>query len=173
MRKLVLLGLMLATTLPAMAARRVTVEELKQFVVAQQAASKSDSDIAREVSTLELTEELTDPTLNRIATELKPGPKTAAALNLLADTSVFLDPPASELPATAKPDPAAQRAMLNGAMGFVAGTLRHLPIFWPRARLAPSTTARLSLGTVVLRRMLISIWSEASIGISLIAAAKR
>jgi len=119
----------LAIALPAMGARRVTVEQLRQLVAAQQAASKSDGDTASKLASLELTERLSTSTLSGIKSELKPGPKTEQALDLLADYSSFLQAPNSELPARTKPDMAAQRAMINGAMTYIAGTLRHLPDF--------------------------------------------
>lgn len=129
MRRTVLFAAIVAMALPAMGARRVTVEQLRQLITAQQAASKSDGDTASKLASLELTERLSVPTLSKMKGELKPGPKTEQALDLLADCSSFLPPPDSELPATAKPDMAAQRAMINGAMTYIAGTLRHLPDF--------------------------------------------
>src|SRR5262249_14802687 len=52
--------------LPSMAARQVTVAELQQLLVAQEATHKSDVEIAKKLSDLELTEELTPLTFQHI-----------------------------------------------------------------------------------------------------------
>jgi hypothetical protein len=129
MQKLVLLTILAATAFPAQAARRVTVEQLHQFLSEQQTANRPDTDTATRILSLELTERLTDTTRDHLIKELNLGQKTTQTLDILADTSAFLDPPATELPATAPPDLETQRAMLNGALHFVATTLMHLPDF--------------------------------------------
>ena len=53
-------------------------------------------------------EQLTQPMLDRITAEFKPGPKTVLSLKLLADSSAFLEPPAGEL--LDKAPPADRRA---------------------------------------------------------------
>jgi hypothetical protein len=107
----------------------VTVEQLKQMLAAQQTAGKNDADRAQQLNPLELTEQLTQPTLDRITAEFKPGPKTVLSLKLLADTSAFLEPPAGELLDKAPPTVAEQRAMMKSAINFVAVTLHHMPDF--------------------------------------------
>ena len=98
MRKWMLFVAFAAMALPAPAAERVTVAELKQFLAAQYAARRSDGSIANHLGAMELSEQLTDPTLDRMTTDLKPGKKTTQALQLLADESGLLDPPAEEIP---------------------------------------------------------------------------
>jgi hypothetical protein len=56
-------------------------------------------------------------------------PKTAQALDLLANSSAFLVPPTSELPATPKPDIATQRDLFTAAIHYVLTTEHHLPDF--------------------------------------------
>jgi VWFA-related protein len=129
MRKLILLTVLAAMPLPALAARHVTIEQLQQILAAQQAAHKNDNAIADQVASLELTEELTTETLRQFASQFEPGPKAAQALELLADSSAFLVPPASELPATPRPDIATQRALLTAAINYVVKTEHHLPDF--------------------------------------------
>ena len=130
MRKLILLIMSLAILTPCNAAvRSVTVEQLKEALAAQQTAGNNDGDRAQQLNSLELTEQLTQPTLDRITEEFKPGPKTALALKLLADSSAFLEPPAGELLEKAPPDVAAQRAMMKSAITFVGGTLHQMPDF--------------------------------------------
>jgi VWFA-related protein len=84
-------------------------------------------EIARQIGGLELSERLTEATLNRLAAYLDAGSQAALALQLLADQSAFLDPPASEIPSTAAPDDAAQQRMIEAARRYVAQTIPRLP----------------------------------------------
>lgn len=129
MRNLVLALAVMAWALPVLAAKPVSVAALEQILTAQEAAHKSDSAIAQELSDLDLTEELTAPTLHRITASAQPGPETVQALELLADASALLAPPADEIPAAARPAMAAQRAMYTGALNYVVKTLQRLPDF--------------------------------------------
>jgi hypothetical protein len=124
-----LLLVLAAAALPAPAAQRVTVAELQQFLTAQYAAHKSDGSIADHLGEMELSERLTGPTLDRITADLKPGKKTALALQLLADESGFLDAPAGEIPAKATPEMAEQLRLFQGAVNFASVTLERLPNF--------------------------------------------
>ena len=77
MRKIILLTALMAVALPCLAAgRQVTIAQLHEILAAQQAENKSDSDRAQQLNSLELTEQLTQPTLDHITKEFKPGPKT-------------------------------------------------------------------------------------------------
>jgi VWFA-related protein len=125
-----LLGLMAIAVLPALAAKRVTVAQLEQLLVEESAARRADPDIAHRVADLELTERLTDSTLDRFAKNMPLGPRTALALQLLADQSAFFEPPARDLPATANPDAAQQQRMMDRARGYVVGIWPHLPDFF-------------------------------------------
>ncbi len=77
---------------------RVTVAQLAQTLTADVGAHKPDAEMARQIAGIELSERLTETTLARLVATLHAGPQAALALQLLADQSVFLDPPASELP---------------------------------------------------------------------------
>ena len=129
MRRLPLLALLVILAPPSLAAKRVTVEQLRQILTEQQAAHKADSDIAQQVGSVELTERLTGTALEALVAQSNPGAKTMLALDLLGDASSFLELPASELPTKAPPDVATQQAMMNAAVNFVAVTLKHLPDF--------------------------------------------
>lgn len=130
MRKSILLAVLMTIALPCLAAeRRVTVQQLHDTLAAQRAANKNDGEIAQQLRSLELTEQLTGPTRARITAEFKPGPQTTEALNLLADFSAFLEPPAGELPDKAAPTATEQRAMMKSAINFVVVTLHHMPDF--------------------------------------------
>jgi hypothetical protein len=129
MRRLILLVALAAMTLPAMAAKSVTVVQLEKALTAATAAHKRDAELVRLIGGIELTERLTETSLGRLGAHLVPGSKAALALQLLADQSVFLDPPASELPAIAAQDNDAQRKTLEAMRSYVAQTLPHLPNF--------------------------------------------
>jgi hypothetical protein len=127
MGRWILLAMLIAAALPASAAKRVTVAQLEQVVTADAASHKPDADMVRQFGGMELTERLTDATLDRLTAQLVRGSQAMVALQLLADQSAFLNPPASELAGIAVPDAAAQQAMLHAAKDYVAQTLPHLP----------------------------------------------
>lgn len=129
MRTWMIVVALLAAAFPASAARRVTITELQQFLTAQYAAHKSDAFIAGHLGEMELSEQLTGPTLDRITANLKPGKKAAQALQLLADKSAFLEPPAGEIPNKAAPDIPEQVRLFRGAVDFASVTLEKLPDF--------------------------------------------
>jgi len=130
MRSSTLLAILMTIALPCWAAaRHVTVAQLHEALAAQQAADKSDSEIAQQLNSLELTEQLTKPALDRMTAEFKPGPKTALSLKLLADSSAFLDPPVGELIDKAPPSPAEQRDMIKSVINFIGVTLHRMPDF--------------------------------------------
>jgi hypothetical protein len=137
MRRLILSGLLAAMTLPAGAAKRVTVAQLEQALAAASTAHKADAEMARLIAGMELSERLSEGVLERLDTRLNAGPQVALAIQLLADQSAFLDLPASEMPATAAPDQAAQLRMFDAAAKYVAETMARLPNF-----LATRTTNR-------------------------------
>jgi hypothetical protein len=113
----------------AFASDPVTVDRLRSSLAEQQAARKTDADIARGLAGIQLAERLTDATLSEIVDQAKPGPKTLSALTLIADRSAFLDPPVNELPSMDAPTAAAQRSMIGAALKYVAGAMQRLPDF--------------------------------------------
>jgi len=141
------LALVAAMVSPALAARRVTVAQLEEALAADTAAHHPDLDVARHIGEMQLSERLTDATLDRFARNIQLGPRTALALELVADQSAFLDPPASELPATALPDAATQASMMDAARGYVIQTAPHLPDFF-----ATRSTNRFDDGPQVLEK---------------------
>ena len=129
MRRLILLLALAASAHPAGAGTRVTVAQLDQALAAAIAAHKPDAEIARQIASLELSERLTEASLNRLNIRLAQNALAAHALALLADRSACLDPPVAELPGTAAPDGAARQRMLDAARNYVAQTLPRLPDF--------------------------------------------
>jgi VWFA-related protein len=130
MRRLILLAALAALALPASAAKRLTVAQLEQTLAADIAAHRADADVALKVRQIELSERLTDATLDRFAARLALGPRTALTLQLLSDRSAFLEPPASEWPAAEPPDDAAQQRMMDLAQAYAMRTWSRLPNFF-------------------------------------------
>lgn len=134
MRRSIFLVIMVLTGAPVFAAprsapSRVTVAELKQFLEEQQAARVSDTELAQKLSGVELSEQLTEFRLAQLKAELRLGEKAARELDLLADLTAFLNPPASEVSGHAPPGAEATREMIHAAQHFAAVTLRSLPDF--------------------------------------------
>jgi VWFA-related protein len=127
MRKLVLCIILAGIALPGFAANRVTVVQLQQILTA--AKAKSDADLAKQLSGLELTERLSSASLARLEATL-PGENARQALVELADASAFLDPPAAEIPSMPIPDVAEQRRMLALTVAYVVKTIPQLPNFF-------------------------------------------
>jgi hypothetical protein len=119
---------MVATlALPAGATKRVTVAQLEKILANASAAHKTDDSMVRIFGDLELTEQLDNAERGQMDAKLHLGPKTTLALQLLADQSAFLDPPASERPVTAVPDPTTQQHILNAARAYATHTMAALP----------------------------------------------
>ena len=103
--------------------------QLEKTLASSVAKHRPDDEIMREFGDFALTERLTDAARIRITTNLHLGPQTTLSLQLLADQSALLDPPAAELPADPAPDPATARRIFDSATAYVTQTLPHLPDF--------------------------------------------
>ena len=108
----------------------MTVAQLQQALNRAISAHKPDAEIARQIGDFELTERLTKAMLGQLKAGLVPGSQGSQALELLADRSAFLDPPASELPAASAPDNAEQIRIMESARRYVSQTLPRLPDFF-------------------------------------------
>ncbi len=112
---------------PNLVARRVTVEQLDHVLAA--ASHESDADLARQLSSLELTERLSTTKLSSWTAGLR-GKKARQEVVALADVSAFLDPPAAEIPSDAAPDLTAQRVIVSRAVDYLNNTIPKLPNFY-------------------------------------------
>jgi hypothetical protein len=65
-RRLMLCAALVASLLPSSAAQRVTVAQLEQFLAAERAAHATDNDVAQKLISAELSERLTEVSLERI-----------------------------------------------------------------------------------------------------------
>jgi hypothetical protein len=116
---------------PHIAARRVTVGQLEQTLGSLR--GKRDGEVARQLSDLELTEQLSATKLSSFLKTEKAdlrGAKARAALVALADASAFLAPPATEILPDPPPDPATQRHMVELADDYLSKTVPKLPNFF-------------------------------------------
>ena len=127
MRKLTLLLLLMTIAMPAIAAQRVTLEQLQQVLTS--ARGEPDANIAKELAGLELTERASFAWLARWEAEL-PGPAARQALVALVDVSVFLDPPANEIPKMETPDLSTQSWIMSAVVVYVNSTIPELPNFY-------------------------------------------
>jgi VWFA-related protein len=119
---LVLLFTQFAVT--ACAATRVTVDQLSRIVASSR--GKSDAKAAARLWGLDLTERLSEARLALFEAAL-PGPDSRRALVVLADQSVFLPPPSTEIPRQPPPDLPRQRDIAAKAIEYVSATLHRLP----------------------------------------------
>ena len=112
---------------PEPATRQVTVEQLEQLLDAIH--SQGDGEVARQLSTLQLTQRVSD---TRLAswTAATHGKKTRQMLKTLADASAFMPPPPAEVVADAPPDAAAQLRLISLAANYLKETMPKLPNFF-------------------------------------------
>ena len=127
MRRLAIaaLALAMAPRLPAWAASAISVEQLAKVVASARSAGSSDERTADKIAHLDLKERLTPATLARLATGV--GERIAGALELLADHSAILDPPADDLDSAPPPSPAEQRAIVERAQDYTLAYVKDLP----------------------------------------------
>jgi len=126
--RLALLIVLFAMPVSMLAAKRVTVEQLRQAVDAAHAAQRGDEAVVRQLGEMELSERLDTAQLQPMIAE-SPGPKTTQFLQALADSSAFLSPPAIEIPTAPAPDIPTQKAIMARVITYTARTLPTLPDF--------------------------------------------
>ena len=119
-------GLLMGIALPAFAAKRVTVKQLDELLIA--AHGKPDGRVAEQLSGLVLTERASSVRLLRWETDF-PGRRTRDALVALADVSAFLDSPASEIRDLSVPGLDEQRRIMSLAAEYVSKVIPQLPNF--------------------------------------------
>jgi hypothetical protein len=120
----ILVLMMLAS--PAWAAKKITVQQLKDLLVSLQQSKKTDAEVSTELRQVELTEELTRTMMNSLV-DYVPGPLSTEQIYVLEARSAVLAPPAADLPSTPAPDAAAQKALLDKAIDYVNKTYAQLP----------------------------------------------
>jgi VWFA-related protein len=124
----IVLVVLAAGSVAVFGATPITVEQLQRTFSEAQAKHLSDYETARKLAGVELTSQLRAPVFQQLVAS-SPGPRTTQALRGLADASLFLDPPASEIPSRSAPDFATQKMFLARTIHYVARTLPTLPDF--------------------------------------------
>jgi hypothetical protein len=112
---------------PNAGTERITVEQLENALKASR--TSSDARLAQQLSAMELTERLSSTRLADLQSGLR-GKKARQALVALADESVFLAPPASEVLSAAPPDLGTQRLLILRAVQYVKESLPRMPDFF-------------------------------------------
>jgi len=120
------LVLLMLVASPGWAAKKITVEQLKQMLTSMQAAGKSDADVVAALKDVELGEELTTPMMDSFSS-LVPGQLTTEQLYILEIRSAILPPPAADIPSAPAPDAAAQKAILDKTFEYASKTYAQLP----------------------------------------------
>jgi hypothetical protein len=128
MRIGIVIALAAVLAIPCYGAKRINVAELEQTLASSEAAHQEDATVARQLSAMVLTERLSTARLERLKAGL-PGVKSQTALLALADSSAFLNPPATESLAKPEPDQAALYRMMASVVNYESTTLQHLPNF--------------------------------------------
>lgn len=108
------------------ATKKMTVQQLEQMIA--QESGKGDANLALNIYDVELTEQLTAARLQKDLATL-PGNDSRTALTAVADISMFLAPPAEDIPADPTPDVATQRAIMQRFSGYVVQMIQSLPNF--------------------------------------------
>jgi len=110
----------------SLSAESITVQQLTTLVAGLHRAS--DAKAAQELQNRTLSQRLSPAALQTLNVEL-PGDQSRRALRVLADTSVFLDPPPDEIPSRPAPTGPEQAQTLSHIMDFVTGQIPQLPNF--------------------------------------------
>jgi hypothetical protein len=124
MKPIAILLILLSASASSYAAKKFTIDDLKQTLVALN--GKSDEAVATRLKEIELGEQLTVSTKVSLK-EYLPGPLATEQLEILEGRSAMLVPPRSELPATPAPDTATQKAILAKTVDFVTRVYMQSP----------------------------------------------
>jgi hypothetical protein len=111
---------------PAWAAKKITVQELKETLLSLQQARKSDEEVATQLKQVELSEELTRGAIAGMAADV-PGPLSTEQMHILEGRSAILAPPAADLPAIPAPDTTTQRLILGKMVNYITKTYMQSP----------------------------------------------
>ena len=113
-------------SLPAFAAKKITIQELSSLLETLHDQKKSDEQISSELKLVELTEELTMQNISSYG-HLQLGPITLEQLTILQYASEFQPLPSSASPDKPIPDAAEQKAILDRMGAYVNNIYSHLP----------------------------------------------
>src|SRR5579862_1342655 len=129
MGKLALLLLCAGFCPAALAASRLTVDQMEQKLTTLH--NEQDVKVAKKLYDVELTERVSSARLARWETDF-PGKATREMLVALSDASAFLDLPPADIPAKEIPDAATRNQILTRTVHYVMTTVHQLPVFSAR-----------------------------------------
>jgi VWFA-related protein len=129
MSKALIFLVALFAAVPALAASKVTVDQLSREIASF--GKKSDGKIADRLHDLQLTERLNPRKLAAFEAVLS-GPESRTALVAIADQAEFLDPPPAEIPNQPAPTVAQQREIVAKSIEYVEATIHRLPNLFAR-----------------------------------------
>ncbi len=109
------------------ATERVSVKQLETFV--ENAHNLSKAEFQSHLQGMELTERLSDDLRVQLVHEVR-GKQAREAVEVIADKSVFLPPPADEILSTPKPDMATQKKIIASAITYINTTIPKLPDYF-------------------------------------------
>ncbi len=107
----------------------LTVRQLESFLLNRDTQKQSDAIIARELASLQLSEQLTDASLADFASRLRIGPQSAEQLEVIAAASTFEPPTAAEVDSQPPPDSREQNRILQSAREYASSSALRLPDF--------------------------------------------
>ncbi|WP_420237847.1 hypothetical protein ACOBR2_20025 [Telmatobacter bradus] len=120
---------LLATTSLLRAQQTVSIDHLRDELSRLAMTHKKDQSIASVLRHETLGERLSLWDVEALQAQMRLGPKTTEALNLLVANSALLDPPRSAQPQKPAPPPEELQALWTRAIQMEADALRHLPDF--------------------------------------------
>ena len=126
MKRYIWMLILIALAAPAWASKKTTIQELQQMLISLQQEKKSDGEVATQLKEVELSEELTASTKETLM-QYAPGPLTGEQMDILEGRSAILAPPRSDIPTTAAPDIAGQKAILARCVDYVTNVYMHNP----------------------------------------------
>jgi hypothetical protein len=125
----IILVLALIAPTPRGAAQKVTIAQLREFLLAQRQSKHPDPETADRLSSVSLSERLTPQSLEQLIAQTNPGPESFGQLQILAEASVFAPPSEPENPPFPAPSSEQQRTILAAGIAYAQNALRHLPDF--------------------------------------------
>ncbi len=105
---------------------KINVQQLRDLLVSMQQGKKTDDEVSTRLKGVELSEELTAAAKLKMLF-LSPGPLTSEQICVLEARTSMLAPPPSDLPDLPTPDAAAQKAILDKAIGFATKNDQQIP----------------------------------------------
>lgn len=115
MKKIFWILVMLAVATPTWAAKKITVQDLKDFLATMHQLKRTDEEVSEQLEEMDISEQLT----STVASDLlfaSPGPLTSEQIDVMKVRSALLAPPASDLPNLPAPEAAAQKSILEKAI---------------------------------------------------------